>query len=85
MKGDSKMVWTAVIMIALSFIVTMIIKRKTAPAKQECEKHKIDKLSPLIGLSTILVGTTIMIGYILVTYLGKLGTYLADSIRILIG
>jgi uncharacterized membrane protein YkgB len=66
-------------------MVTILIKRKTASIKVESKKNKIDGVSPLLGISSILIGTTIMIGYIVVRYLGKLGMYLAEHLKIWIG
>jgi hypothetical protein len=75
-------IWLALMLILLSFIVTIAINRKVLNSDDKtCSIIKTDKISPIIGLSAIIIGTTLMVGYILVSYLGKLGLYLAETLK----
>ncbi len=75
------MVLLAIALTLFSIILTMIINKNVKCDNRDHSKKQIDKVSPIIGLSAILIGTTIMVGYILVSYLGKLGTFLAETLK----
>lgn len=75
------MIWLALSLIVSSFLLAMILSRRVKCTDKACTRKKIDKVSPLIGASAILIGTTLMVGYVIVTYLGKLGDVLTTALR----
>ncbi|MBC8412306.1 MAG: hypothetical protein ISR96_11830 [Nitrospira sp.] len=79
------MIWLLISLVLLSLGITIFTNRKVQKFENVRVKIDKDKISPLIALSSIIIGTTIMIGYILVSSLGKLGLYLAESLKIWIG
>lgn len=75
------MVWLALALILLSLIITKKISSQKLTTAEAGEKIENADISPIIGLSAILIGVTIMIGYIVVSCLGRLGIYLSETLK----
>lgn len=85
------MVTLATILILLSLTIAITNWRKQVakakvkgyvePKRKVSRKDEVDKVSPLLGLSAIVIGITIMVGYIMTNYLGKLGWWISESLK----
>ncbi|RJR21708.1 MAG: hypothetical protein C4581_01790 [Nitrospiraceae bacterium] len=79
------MIWIALTLVVSSLIVTAVINRRTKCAAKIPAQNTEDKVCPIIGLSVMLIGVTLMVGYIIVSSLGTLGTHLVEAIRVWMG